>query len=163
MRMSQDGHQPRENATTDFDPDRYQNRYRQACANDRSQIAGQEVGSPRGTRHNVVDLMEALNERKDDGKTAQENVLPRPGWEREPGLSLTPIPPMEPVKCEKAFDSEDHIFQVKWDGVRVLAFFNGAEVTLQNRRLHDRTLQYPELQSLTVGKTPDNHDVKSSP
>lgn len=65
-----------------------------------------------------------------------------------PGFPSPPIPPMEPVKCEKAFDSEDHIFQVKWDGVRVLAFFNGAEVTLQNRRLHDRTLQYPELQSL---------------
>jgi bifunctional non-homologous end joining protein LigD len=65
-----------------------------------------------------------------------------------PGFPSPPIPPMEPVKCEKAFDSEDHIFQVKWDGVRVLAFFNGAEVTLQNRRLHDRTRQYPELQSL---------------
>ncbi len=65
-----------------------------------------------------------------------------------PGFPSPPIPPMEPVKCEKAFDSEDHIFQVKWDGVRILTFYNGAEVTLQNRRLHDRTRQYPELQSL---------------
>lgn len=60
-----------------------------------------------------------------------------------------PIAPMEPVKCEKAFDSQDHVFQVKWDGVRILIFYDGLDVTLQNRRLHNRTLQYPELQALS--------------
>ncbi|MGE5543737.1 MAG: DNA ligase [Bacillota bacterium] len=56
---------------------------------------------------------------------------------------------MEPVKREEAFDSEDHVFQVKWDGVRILTFYNGTEVFLQNRRLHNRTIQYPELQALS--------------
>lgn len=60
-----------------------------------------------------------------------------------------PIAPMEPVKREKPFDSQEHVFQVKWDGVRILAFFNGTDVTLQNRRLHNRTVQYPELQALS--------------
>lgn len=65
------------------------------------------------------------------------------------GFPSPPIPPMEPVKCDQAFDSEDHVFQVKWDGVRILTFYNGAEVTLQNRRLHNRDLQYPELRALS--------------
>jgi len=56
---------------------------------------------------------------------------------------------MEPVKRETPFDSQEHVFQVKWDGVRILAFFNGTDVTLQNRRLHNRTVQYPELQALS--------------
>lgn len=60
-----------------------------------------------------------------------------------------PITPMEPVKRETPFDSQEHVFQVKWDGVRILAFFNGTDVTLQNRRLHNRTVQYPELQALS--------------
>jgi bifunctional non-homologous end joining protein LigD len=65
------------------------------------------------------------------------------------GFPKPPIPPMEPVKCDQAFDSENHIFQVKWDGVRMLTFYNGTSVTLQNRRLHNRNIQYPELQALS--------------
>lgn len=59
-----------------------------------------------------------------------------------------PFPPMEPYPCEKPFESDKHVFQVKWDGVRMLLFYDGHRVILQNRRLHDRTLQYPELQHL---------------
>jgi len=59
-----------------------------------------------------------------------------------------PLQPMEPVKRDRPFDSGDWSFQVKWDGVRILLFYDGARVILQNRRLHDRTEQYPELQHL---------------
>lgn len=58
------------------------------------------------------------------------------------------IQPMEPVPHKEPFDSPDHLFQVKWDGVRMLAFINHSTVRLQNRRLHERTLQYPEMQLL---------------
>lgn len=58
------------------------------------------------------------------------------------------IRPMEPVPRDQPFDSQDHLFEVKWDGVRMLAFCSRHGVRLQNRRLNDRTVQYPELQSL---------------
>jgi len=58
------------------------------------------------------------------------------------------IQPMEPVPHKEPFNSPDHLFQVKWDGVRMLAFINNGTVRLQNRRLHERTLQYPEMQLL---------------
>lgn len=59
------------------------------------------------------------------------------------------LKPMEPKTCSHAFDSDHHIFQVKWDRVRILAFVNKNQVRLQNRKLKDRTLHYPEMQSLS--------------
>lgn len=64
-------------------------------------------------------------------------------------MFYSPIKPMEPKSRPRPFDSDRHIFQVKWDGVRILSFINGREVRLQNRKLRDRTLQYPEMQSLS--------------
>lgn len=55
---------------------------------------------------------------------------------------------MEPVSSKHPFDSPSHLFEVKWDGVRMIAFCDRNSVRLQNRQLHDRTLQYPELQVL---------------
>ncbi|MDP2856358.1 MAG: non-homologous end-joining DNA ligase [Bacillota bacterium] len=60
-----------------------------------------------------------------------------------------PVSPMEPQSRTEPFDSPRHIFEVKWDGVRMIAFCKGGAVRLQNRRLHDRTLQYPELGELS--------------
>lgn len=56
--------------------------------------------------------------------------------------------PMEPILHPQAFDSSDYIYQVKWDGVRMLAYISGTEVRLINKRMNERTLQYPELQQL---------------
>jgi len=55
---------------------------------------------------------------------------------------------MEPVSCERVFEREEYLYQVKWDGVRMLAFVQDGRVTLINKRHHERTLQYPELQGL---------------
>lgn len=55
---------------------------------------------------------------------------------------------MEPRARREPFDSPGHFFQVKWDGVRILAFLEGGVVRLQNRRGRERTAQYPELQDL---------------
>jgi len=56
---------------------------------------------------------------------------------------------MEPVAASEPFDDPNYTFEVKWDGVRMLAFCLPDSVRLQNRRLHDRTIQYPELQVLS--------------
>lgn len=62
---------------------------------------------------------------------------------------LGEIKTMDPIIREDAFDSEDFLYQVKWDGVRILAAISGESVYLRNKRGNQRTEQYPELQSLT--------------
>ncbi len=54
--------------------------------------------------------------------------------------------PMEPMPRAAPFDGPGYCFQIKWDGVRMLAFNEGRGVRLQNRRGGERTFQYPELQ-----------------
>lgn len=55
---------------------------------------------------------------------------------------------MEPSSGKEPFDSPEHLFQIKWDGVRILSLVDGGRVTLKNRRGRPRTEQYPELQGL---------------
>ena len=58
------------------------------------------------------------------------------------------LTPMQPVLKGEPFDSPNHIFQVKWDGIRLLSFVEAGIVRLQNRRLRDRSDAYPELLTL---------------
>ncbi|MGI5878986.1 MAG: non-homologous end-joining DNA ligase [Syntrophomonadaceae bacterium] len=55
---------------------------------------------------------------------------------------------MEPVKRDDVFDREDFLYQIKWDGVRILAGMDNSKVSLINKRGNFRTVQFPELQSL---------------
>jgi ATP-dependent DNA ligase len=43
------------------------------------------------------------------------------------------------------FDSSEHVFEVKWDGTRVLAFVDSCGYRLVNRHRADVTDRYPEL------------------
>ncbi|MEK8128114.1 RNA ligase family protein [Paenibacillus filicis] len=60
-------------------------------------------------------------------------------------MELKPIIPFEPISTDTLPTSGDWIAQIKWDGVRMLTYFDGHEVRLINRKLNDRTPQYPEL------------------
>jgi ATP-dependent DNA ligase len=44
-----------------------------------------------------------------------------------------------------SFDSPKHLFEVKWDGTRVLAFIDQCDFRLINRHRVDVTDRYPEL------------------
>lgn len=48
----------------------------------------------------------------------------------------------------KPFDSDQHLFEIKWDGSRCLLFLQDGRLRLQNRRLQDITSRYPELWAL---------------
>lgn len=63
-------------------------------------------------------------------------------------LTFGQLKPMEPRSAKEAFDSEEYVFQVKWDGVRMVAFVDKGIVRLQNRKLHPRTQVYPDFQNL---------------
>lgn len=55
--------------------------------------------------------------------------------------------PMLAQQAEKPFNSEDWIFEVKWDGIRAISYINGG---LSVRSRNDRELRYnfPELEEL---------------
>ncbi len=46
------------------------------------------------------------------------------------------------------FDSAEHLFEIKWDGTRVLAFVEKGGCRLVNRHQADMTDRYPELEFL---------------
>lgn len=47
------------------------------------------------------------------------------------------------------FDDDDWLFELKWDGVRAIAYVEGAGLRLHGRRRRDLADRYPELQGLT--------------
>jgi len=59
------------------------------------------------------------------------------------------LPPML-AKLGEAFDSDEHLFEVKWDGMRVLAFVEENGVRLLNRNERDVEPRFPELEFLTA-------------
>ncbi|NJJ41914.1 RNA ligase family protein [Paenibacillus apii] len=60
-------------------------------------------------------------------------------------MKLTPIVPFEPVIADLPPAGEQWIAQIKWDGVRVLSYYDGCSTELINRRQNYRTKQYPEI------------------
>jgi len=55
---------------------------------------------------------------------------------------------MEPIRQTAVTDRDDFVYQVKWDGVRIMAGITNGRVCLLNKKGRERTLQYPELQKL---------------
>jgi ATP-dependent DNA ligase len=71
------------------------------------------------------------------------------------------VPPML-AKRGVPFDSSEHLFEVKWDGTRVLAFVDSHGYRLVNRHRADVTDRYPELgflNDLPVGTVLDGEVV----
>ncbi|AJY73941.1 RNA ligase family protein [Paenibacillus beijingensis] len=60
-------------------------------------------------------------------------------------MKLTPIFPFEPISTSSFPIGEQWTAQIKWDGVRILSYYDGTESRLFNRKQNERTLQYPEL------------------
>jgi DNA ligase D-like protein (predicted ligase) len=54
------------------------------------------------------------------------------------------IPPMLAGTSEP-FDSPEHLYEIKWDGIRALAFFGRGVARVQGRKLVDGSLKYPEI------------------
>lgn len=55
------------------------------------------------------------------------------------------IVPMEPKTSKVLREDPGFFYQVKWDGVRILAFGENGNVHLQGRSLKNKTTLYPEL------------------
>lgn len=62
-----------------------------------------------------------------------------------------PIRPMLAIARDDPFDDDDFVFEVKWDGTRVLAFLDAGH-RFQNRRLNQIAYRYPEIQPVVRGR-----------
>lgn len=60
-------------------------------------------------------------------------------------MELKPVYPFEPISISAPPTGDSWVAQIKWDGVRMLLYFDGSTAKLYNRRMNERTLQYPEL------------------
>ena len=50
--------------------------------------------------------------------------------------------------ARRPFDSPDHLYEPKWDGIRALAFVKGGRLRLLSRNSRDITSTFPELADL---------------
>lgn len=60
-------------------------------------------------------------------------------------MMLPIIKPMEPVSTNELEQSPNWIYQIKWDGVRILSNIEQGKVQLYTRKGNDRTHIYPEI------------------
>jgi bifunctional non-homologous end joining protein LigD len=65
-------------------------------------------------------------------------------------MLFQPFKPMEPVSHPAPFTDSNYTYQVKWDGVRIVAHIGKGALLLHNRKLRERTHHYPELHCLTA-------------
>ena len=57
---------------------------------------------------------------------------------------------IEPMlaKIGEPFDSPDHLFELKWDGVRAISYVDEQGLRMHGRRRRDLATRYPELSFL---------------
>jgi bifunctional non-homologous end joining protein LigD len=60
----------------------------------------------------------------------------------------TTIHPMLATAVDEAFDGDDWLFEIKWDGYRAVAFIADGKARLVSRNQNDLTPRYPELKDL---------------
>jgi bifunctional non-homologous end joining protein LigD len=69
-----------------------------------------------------------------------------------PEAGREPVPEgIEPMKAtlgELPKDEDAYGYEIKWDGVRAIAYCSGGRVRLESRNLRDITAQYPEVRAL---------------
>jgi len=63
------------------------------------------------------------------------------------------LSPMLATLADHPFSDPNWLFEIKWDGVRALAFLHDGQLTLRARSGNDITSQYPELQQLSTAVT----------
>lgn len=98
------------------------------------------------TGRTLEDIANGVPARKLRGK--------RPAWrETIPGAAKAPIPEKVSVTLAKLgehpFSDPDWLFEIKWDGVRTVAYVRDGKTKLESRSGRDVTLEYPEFADLT--------------
>ncbi len=53
------------------------------------------------------------------------------------------------ARASGPFDSDDYLFELKWDGIRALVFRDRGAYRIRNRHGVDITCRYPEFECFT--------------
>jgi len=67
----------------------------------------------------------------------------------EKGPMLKTLEPMKAQLVEDPFDDERWLFEVKWDGIRLISFIDEGKVRLQTRAGRTVDDEYPQLQAIS--------------
>src|SRR5207237_873588 len=59
------------------------------------------------------------------------------------------LDPMKAQLGDQAFDNDRWLFEVKWDGVRLIAFIDEGKVLMQSRAGRSVDAEYPQLQAIS--------------
>lgn len=93
-----------------------------------------------------VDARFVLFETRGDQWLLHREAPPSGGWEPLPDV----IPPMLATAGDLPTDEEGWAFELKWDGIRALAFIEGGRLRLVSRNGRECTDAYPELAGLAA-------------
>ncbi|MGH2571712.1 MAG: DNA ligase, partial [bacterium] len=58
------------------------------------------------------------------------------------------VPPMLAKIGREPFSSDEHLFEIKWDGTRAIALVESGDYRLLNRKRRPAKDRYPELAAL---------------
>jgi bifunctional non-homologous end joining protein LigD len=67
----------------------------------------------------------------------------------ETGPMPKTLDPMKAQLGDHPFDNDRWLFEVKWDGVRLIAFIDDGKVSMQSRAGRSVDAEYPQLQAIT--------------
>ena len=88
-----------------------------------------------------------------DGEGSFSAILAPSAVSSLKGANARPMPsvvhPMLAVPLEEPFESDDWLFEIKWDGYRAVSFIKDGQLRLVSRNQNDLTAQYQELADLT--------------
>lgn len=65
-------------------------------------------------------------------------------------MDLKKIIPFEPISSKSIPQGDEWIYETKWDGTRILTYYDGIKVCLYNRKQNERTNHYPELVNIAT-------------
>jgi bifunctional non-homologous end joining protein LigD len=84
------------------------------------------------------------------GRPGKNWMIHRMDPPADPGEDPMPdhVIPMMARLSKLPRNDEDYGFEIKWDGVRAIAYSEGGRLRLESRNLRDVTRQYPELRKL---------------
>jgi bifunctional non-homologous end joining protein LigD len=72
-------------------------------------------------------------------KTRTKNTLP------SKGTMPTSVKPMLCMLIKEPFNNPDYIYEVKWDGYRIISYVSSNSVRMESRGGQDYTRKYPSL------------------
>src|SRR5947209_2207098 len=116
------------------------------CANPNFDIEKFDTSVKTGrTKEEIEQGKDAVwSSRREEGQGGLINLA-----SAEKGPMPKTLEPMKAQMVDKAFDDDRWLFEVKWDGIRLVSFIDEGKVTLQTRAGRIVDAEYPQLQAIS--------------